>query len=257
MPKFRPPRRGQLRPAIQATAHAYGLICAGSKPAKLPTEPLLWTVLASSPLVRLAGGGDDGVMFIDVVTEDSATGAAADYYAEERARWGFLPDYAYAFGSRPDVAAAWNALSGAIRSGLDRREYELATLAAARALRSTACTIAHSMFLRDACADETTVRLIAQDPDGGALEPRDRAIYRFAAKVATDAASITQADVDELRAAGLGDADIVNVVYAAGARAFFTKVLDGLGVQVDPETAQAFDGDLLASMIVGRPVPAR
>ena len=218
--------------------------------------PVSGTILASSPLVMPAGGGDDGVMFIDVVTEDSATGATADYYAEQRAGWGFLPDYVYAFGGRPDVAAAWSALSGAIRSGMDRREFELATLAAARALRSTACTIAHSMFLRDVCADEATLQLIAQDPDGGALEPRDRAVYQFATKVATDAASIGQADVDALRAAGLGDADIVNVVYAAGARAFFTTVLDGLGVQVDPENAQAFDGGLLASMIVGRPVPA-
>jgi alkylhydroperoxidase family enzyme len=87
-------------------------------------------------------------------------------------------------------------------------------------------------------------------------DPRDRAVYQFAAKVATDAASINQGDVDTLRAAGLGDADVVNVVYAAGARAFFTKVLDGLGVQVDPQNAQAFEGGLLASMIVGRPVPA-
>ncbi len=195
-------------------------------------------------------------MFIDVVTEDAATGGTADYYAEQRAGWGFLPEYVYAFGGRPDVAAAWNTLSVAIRSGMERRLFELATLGAARALRSTACTIAHSMFLRDVCADETTLPLIAQDPDGGALGQRDQAVYRFAATVATDAASIQQADVDQLRAAGLSDADIVNVVYAAGARAFFAKVLDGLGVQVDPQNAQAFDADLLASMIVGRPVPA-
>jgi uncharacterized peroxidase-related enzyme len=200
-------------------------------------------------------GSDDGVMFIDVVSEDSATGAAGDYYAQQRAGWGFLPEYVYAFGSRPDVAAAWNTLNGAIRSGMDRREFELATLAAARALRSTACTVAHSMFLRDVCADEATLELIARDPDGGALAPRDRAVFQFAAKVATDAASVDQADVDELRAAGLGDADIVNVVYAVGARAFFTKVLNGLGVQLDSQNAQAFEGDLLASMIVGRPVP--
>jgi uncharacterized peroxidase-related enzyme len=195
-------------------------------------------------------------MFIDVVTEESATGAAAEYYAGQRAAWGFLPEYVYAFGNRPDVAAAWNTLNGAIRSGMDRRQFELATIAAARALRSTACTVAHSKFLRDVCADEATLQLIAQDPDGGALEPRDRAIYQFAAKVATNAASIEQADVDALRDLGLVDADIVSVVYAAGARAFFTRVLDGLGVQVDPQTAQTFDDGLLASMIVGRPVPA-
>jgi uncharacterized peroxidase-related enzyme len=208
-----------------------------------------------SALVIDGLGHDDGVMFIDVVTEDSATGATAEYYAQQRAGWGFLPEYVHAFGSRPDVGAAWNTLSGAISSGMDRRQYELVTLAAARPLRSTACTIAHSMFLRDVCGDEATLQLITQDPDGGALGLRDQAVCGFAATVATDAASIQQADVDELRAAGLSDADIVNVVYAARARAFFANVLDGLGVQVDPQNAQAFDSDLLASMIVGRPAP--
>jgi hypothetical protein len=44
------------------------------------------------------------------------------------------------------------------------------------------------------------------------------------------------------------------VVYAAAARAFFTRVLDGLGAQLDPQTAQTFDQQLLDSMIVGRQV---
>jgi uncharacterized peroxidase-related enzyme len=193
-------------------------------------------------------------MFIDVITEEAATGAAADYYAQQREGWGFLPNYALAFGHRPDVAAAWNTLGVAIRDSMDRRRFELATIAAARAARSTYCTAAHSMFLRDACADEATMALIAQDPDGGTLEPHDRAVYQFAGKVARDAASIEQADVDRLRAVGLGDADIADVVYAVAARSFFTRVLDGLGAQLDQQTAQTFNADLLASMIVGRPV---
>lgn len=195
-------------------------------------------------------------MFIEVLTEEAATGPAADYYAEQRAGWGFLPEYAYAFGHRPDVAAAWGALSSAVRAGIDPRRFELVTIAAARASRSTACTVAHSMFLRDECADEATVRLIAEDTDGGRLEPTDRVIYRFAAKVAGDAASIEQDDVDALRAVGLSDADITAIVYVAAARCFFTRVLDGLGVQLDPQNAQAFSPDLIASMVVGRPLPA-
>jgi alkylhydroperoxidase family enzyme len=57
-------------------------------------------------------------------------------------------------------------LSGAVREGMDRRRYEIATIAAARALRSTYCTAAHSKFLRDDCGDEPTMITIAQDPRG-------------------------------------------------------------------------------------------
>src|ERR1700712_957437 len=126
-------------------------------------------------------------MFIEAIAPEAATGAVADYYAGQSASWGYVPNYALAFGPRPEVAAAWDTLNVAVRSGMDRRRYELATIAAARALRSTYCTAAHSMFLRDVCEDETTLELLADDASGETLEPRDRAVYRFAGKVARDA----------------------------------------------------------------------
>jgi uncharacterized peroxidase-related enzyme len=192
-------------------------------------------------------------MFIDSVPESAATGALADYYAQQRAAWGFLPNYAAAFSTRPDVAQAWNALNTTIRTGMDRRRFELATIAAARALRSSYCTAAHSKFLRDDCGDEETMRRISAQPDGADLAPQDRAVYELAAKVAADAASVQAGDLDAARAAGLSDAEIADVVYAAAARSFFTRVLDGLGAQLDAQTAAAFPDELRPSMIVGRP----
>jgi uncharacterized peroxidase-related enzyme len=188
------------------------------------------------------------------VGEDSAAGDLAEYYRSQRAAWGFLPNYTAAFSTRPEVAQAWNALNLTIRDGMDRRRFEIATIAAARALRSTYCTAAHSKFLRDVCGDDDAMRSIADRPDGAGLDPRDRAVYEFAAKVAADAASIEPQDADRLRAVGLSDADIADVVFAASARCFFTAVLDGLGAQLDPQTAEAFSPALLESMIVGRPV---
>jgi uncharacterized peroxidase-related enzyme len=193
-------------------------------------------------------------VFIHTTSEEAADGALADYYRQQREAWGFLPNYAGAFSTRPEVAQAWNALNTTVRDGMDRRRFEVATIAAARALRSTYCTAAHSKFLRDVCGDEGTVRSIAEQPSGAELDPQDRAVYEFAAKVATDAASVEQEDVDELRGVGLSDADIADVVFAAACRAFFTRVLDGLGAQLDSQTAQTFPAAVLESMVVGRPV---
>lgn len=193
-------------------------------------------------------------MFIEATPEDEATGALADYYAQQRAAWGFLPNYAAAFASRPAVADAWSALSTAIRGGMDRRRYEIATIAAARARRSSYCTAAHSMFLRDLCGDEASMRAIAEDPTGATLTDQDRAVFAFATKVALDPSSIEQDDVDAVRAAGLDDTDVADVVQAVAARVYFTTVLDALGATLDPQTADRFDPDLRAAMIVGRPV---
>jgi uncharacterized peroxidase-related enzyme len=197
---------------------------------------------------------DTDAVFIDAVPERDATGAVADYYEQQRAAWGFLPNYAAAFSTRPDVAEAWNTLNTTVREGMDRRRFEIATIAAARALRSTYCTVAHAKFLRDECGDEATMRSIAAEPSGAALGSRDRAVYEFAGKIAVDASRVEPADIDRMRAVGLSDADIADIVFAAAARSFFTRVLDALGAQLDARTAQTFQADVLESMIVGRPV---
>jgi uncharacterized peroxidase-related enzyme len=179
-----------------------------------------------------------------------------DWNDEQTARWGYLPNYAAAFASRPEVARAWTALNMAVRDGMNRRRFELATIAAARALRSTYCTTAHSKFLRDACDDEPTMLSVAADPDGGSLDATDRALMSFARKVALDAAAISQGDVDALRAAGLSDNDVADVAFAAGARCFFAKVLDALGVDADHQLGAAFEPHVIEQLTVGRPIAA-
>jgi uncharacterized peroxidase-related enzyme len=176
------------------------------------------------------------------------------WYDEQTARWGYLPNYAAVFSSRPEVARAWTTLNTAVRDGMDRRRYELATIAAAQTLRSTYCTVAHSKFLRDACHDEPTMLSIAADPGGAALDATDQAVIAFARKVASDAAAVEQHDVDALRAVGLTDDDIVDIVFAVAARCFFAKVLDAAGVRADHQLGAAFDPDVAEQLTVGRPI---
>ncbi|MET0314515.1 MAG: siderophore-iron reductase FhuF, partial [Hansschlegelia sp.] len=47
--------------------------------------------------------------------------------------------------------------------------------------------------------------------------------------------TIAERDVDALRTVGLSDNDIADVVFAAAARSFFAKVLDGVGVNADDQ----------------------
>ena len=51
-------------------------------------------------------------------------------------------NYERAFEARPDVYTAWGELLAAIKTNMDLRRYELATLAAARRLRSSYCSLA-------------------------------------------------------------------------------------------------------------------
>lgn len=192
-------------------------------------------------------------MFIGAPDESTVEGDVAEWYRRQRDAWGYLPNYAAAFATRPDVAEAWNTLNNAIRRPMERRRYELATIAAARAYRSTYCMAAHSKFLRDECGDEPTMRAVA-DPSGANLDAIDHAVVDFATQVAQDASAITADDVQRLRDHGLDEPEIVDVVLAAAARAFFTKVLDALGVQADAQLGETFDPELRDRFTVGRPI---
>ncbi|MGH9085727.1 MAG: carboxymuconolactone decarboxylase family protein, partial [Acidimicrobiales bacterium] len=138
-------------------------------------------------------------MFIDAPDESAVDGEVAEWYERQRSSWGYLPNYAPAFAFRPDVAEAWNTLNNAVRGHMDRRRFELVTIAAARAYRSTYCMAAHCKFLRDDCGDEPAMLAVAAGPSGEDLGATDRAVVDFAAQVARDASSITQADVQRLR----------------------------------------------------------
>ena len=58
-----------------------------------------------------------------------------------------VPNHGAAFAHRPEIYRAWQQLSGAIKESMDLRRYELATIAAARRLRSSYCLLAHGSVL--------------------------------------------------------------------------------------------------------------
>jgi uncharacterized peroxidase-related enzyme len=191
--------------------------------------------------------------YITTVPEDEATGAAAELYETDRAVFGFLPNFTQAFSHRPAVYAAWRQLNGAIKGGMDLRRYELATVAAARRLRSSYCTLAHGkVLLEQFMAPEALQALIADPPTAG-LDEVDCAVVELAEKVAVDATTVTAADIDRLRELGLSDADVTDVVLAAAARAFFSKTLEALGAEPDARYAELDDG-VRQALTVGRPI---
>jgi uncharacterized peroxidase-related enzyme len=116
---------------------------------------------------------------------------------------------------------------------MDLRRYELATVAATRRLRSSYCTLAHGSLLMDKFLDPDAVRAVVSDYRTADLEPVDVAVMDLADKVARDATSVSQEDIERLRSLGVSEAEILDVVLAAAARCFFSKVLDGLGVEPD------------------------
>ncbi len=160
-------------------------------------------------------------------------------------------NYERAFGERPEAYAAWGQLNGAIKAGMDTRRYELATLAAARRLRSSYCCLAHGTILQERFGEP--VLDIALDHRAAGLDEVDVAVMNLAERVVDDATSISDAELQRLRDLGLSEAEIMDVVLAAAARCFFSKTLDALGVRPDA-SYRDLDPELRDALVVGRPI---
>ena len=194
--------------------------------------------------------------FIRTIAPADAQGPVREMYEKVERSFGFVPNWAQAFSLRPEVRDGWAALLRSIQGNLSQRTYELATLAAARAIRSSYCSLAHGSVLAKHVFDPATVTAIATDTGRAPIEPRERAMMAFAEQVALNADHVTQADVDALRAHGYRDEEIFDIAAAAAARCFFSKVLDALGVQADA-SFHDLDPAMRAALTVGRPVAAR
>lgn len=161
------------------------------------------------------------------------------------------PNYERAFAQRPEAYAAWVALNTTIKAGMDARRYELVSIATARVLTSSYCALAHASVALDralATADELL--------DPASLPPVDRAIVAFAEQVAVDATSIDAPSLDALRAHGLSEQDVTDVILATTARCFFAKTLDAAGAQADARYAGLEPSALRDALTVGRPIAA-
>jgi alkylhydroperoxidase family enzyme len=134
---------------------------------------------------------------------------------------------------------------------MDLRRYELATLAAARRLRSSYCCLAHGTVLIEQFNEP--VLDIALDHRAAGLDEVDVAVMDLAERVVDDATSIGDADLQPLRELGLSETEIMDVVLAAAARCFFSKTLDGIGVRPDARYGE-LEPRLREALVVGRPI---
>jgi uncharacterized peroxidase-related enzyme len=195
--------------------------------------------------------------YLGTIDEGDARTDVQRMYAADRERQGYVSNYTRTFSLHPSAYAGWLALNGAIKGGMDLRRYELATMAAARRLRSSYCSMAHGKTITEQgmLGMDDLGRLMRGEPVEG-LSEEDRQVVELAHKVAGEAADITEADLQPLRDLGLEDADILDVILAAAARCFFSTVLDATGTAPDAALVEHFPRETLSVLAVGRPVAA-
>ena len=191
--------------------------------------------------------------FIEMVSDEDASEEVRKLFEQAREERGYVPNYLRLFAHRPAVYDAWRGLLGSITVNMDPRRYELATVAAARKMRSTYCTLAHGKVLLDRFLEAGQLREVAVDHHAAGLDDVDVAVMDLAEKVADDATAVIPADIERLRELGLSDTEILDVVLTAAVRAFYSKTLDALCVEADA-LFNELQPELRESLVVGRPI---
>ena len=75
------------------------------------------------------------------------------------------------------------------------------------------------------------VEALVTDYRSAGLEPVDEAIAAFTERVVLHAEEITQAEIDGLRAHGLDDSEIFDIMLAATARILWSRLADATGYE--------------------------
>jgi uncharacterized peroxidase-related enzyme len=189
--------------------------------------------------------------FIDTIPDSDISADVKAMYERQASFWGFVPNYARVFSWRPELMTLWAQLQVGIKRTMDKRRFELITFAAAHTLRSTLCSLAHGRALTEFFSPED-VQLMARGASPGSLTAAEAAMMAFARKVARGPFATTAADVAELKKHGFTDAEVFDIASAVGARAFWTTLLEALGVEAEP-SLRTMEKEFTKAMTVGRP----
>ena len=147
---------------------------------------------------------------IHQIAPDSATGKAKELLDAVKGKIGLVPNITRAMANSPAALEGYLGLSGALGKGsLSAKNREQIALAVGQANQCDYCLAGHSAI----------GKMVGLTPDqildsrrGTAIDPKSDAVIRFARKLVDERGRVSDADVAEVRAAGLDDGGIAEVV---------------------------------------------
>lgn len=157
-----------------------------------------------------ATNGELTMSRITALTPDTATGAAREMFTELVARHGSVGRMVSTMAHSPAVLGGYLQLTRAMRRAkLSRRVSELISIAVQAQQGCSLCLEAHQSAARALGVPEAE---IADALDGHSPDPKTAAMIAFGLAIYRNPAEITDAQVQELRACGYTDREIVDVV---------------------------------------------
>ena len=151
---------------------------------------------------------------------------------------GFVPNVFLKLARRPDECRAFFAYHDALmlrENGLSKGEKEMIVVATSAANQCLYCVVAHGALLRIFEKNPLVADHLATNWRKAALTPRQQAMIAFALRVATDSASLDDADFAALREHGFTDEDAWDIGAIAAFFALSNRMANLSGMMPNPE----------------------
>ncbi|MGF1650687.1 MAG: peroxidase-related enzyme [Hyphomicrobiaceae bacterium] len=178
---------------------------------------------------------------LDDVTEPK--GAAVGIWDECKTRLGYIREF-LKLPFEPDRLALFqgyvNRLMRSPDCQLSGVERELIALIVSIENRCPPCIITHAGALRAHGMEPATIDLVLSNWRHAPLSERERALAELAANLTIAPADHEEADLDEVREAGVGELEILEAVQIIAIFNATNRLNSGLGIKVDPAAHAAF-----------------
>ncbi len=152
---------------------------------------------------------------------------------------GFVPNVFLTLARRPAEFRAFFTYHDALmlreESRLSKGEREMIVVATSAANQCLYCVVAHGALLRIYEKKPLLADQVATNYRKADITPRQRAMLDFAMKVATDSATLGEADFEALRAHGFDDEDAWDIGATAGFFALSNRMANLSGMMPNDE----------------------
>ena len=123
--------------------------------------------------------------------------------------------------------------------GAPRAERELGAMVVSVTNGCVYCTSVHAQRFTQLAKRSDTVEQVFDNPATAGTTERERAIARFAQAVTLRPQSLAAADIAPLRAQGLSDAEVLDLLHATAIFGWANRLMHNLGEPVPPGPASA------------------
>jgi uncharacterized peroxidase-related enzyme len=178
------------------------------------------------------------ISWFPVLEREELSHEARAFFDQIEQRMGFVPNVFRAFAWRGDRMLTWWVHYQAVMEptpGLGKAEREMIAVVVSMQNQCLYCLTSHGYALRTILKDPVRGDRITLDYRKAGLSERQMAMLDFAVKLTLDPVTVTEDDIDELRALAFSDEDCWDIIEVASLFNFTNRLMSGTGVLPNPE----------------------